>query len=428
MTPRSRFRRSSDVRFSGRKWRAAIVVVAVLGTLVTAPSAFAEPSSLAFKEAQVQQVLAQISSLDASLAQAVEAYNQATAKLAQIESDLSVNTRRLAIARRNLRRSQRELARRLVALYTSGEDQSTLAVLLGATSLDDFITRLDAVDRVSEQDARMQEQIARYRTEVLRRQARLKRARAAQKELVQERAQHKASIESQLAERRQLVASIRSEIERIKAEEARRQAELERQARERARRQAAAASFTPEIATQESSGGSESSGSSGSSGSSESSASSESSDTSSSAAPSESSDSSDSSAGSSSESSSPPPPVSAPSRAGVVEIAMRYLGVPYKWGGASPSEGFDCSGFVMYVFAQVGVSLPHGVAAQYAMGTPVSRSALQPGDMVAFDGLGHDGIYIGGNQFIHAPHTGDVVKISSLTGWYASTYVGARRY
>jgi cell wall-associated NlpC family hydrolase len=106
---------------------------------------------------------------------------------------------------------------------------------------------------------------------------------------------------------------------------------------------------------------------------------------------------------------------------------MQYLGTPYVWGGASPS-GFDCSGFVMYVFAQVGVSLPHGVAAQYGMGIPVARSQLQPGDMVAFDGLGHNGIYIGGNQFIHSPHTGDVVKISSMTGWYASSYVGARRF
>ena len=105
---------------------------------------------------------------------------------------------------------------------------------------------------------------------------------------------------------------------------------------------------------------------------------------------------------------------------------MRYLGVPYRWGGASPS-GFDCSGLVMYVFAQVGVSLPHSSYAQYGMGVPVARSQLQPGDLVFFDGLGHVGIYVGGGSFIHAPHTGDVVKISSLTGWYASEYVGARR-
>jgi peptidoglycan DL-endopeptidase CwlO len=109
-----------------------------------------------------------------------------------------------------------------------------------------------------------------------------------------------------------------------------------------------------------------------------------------------------------------------------VAIAMRYLGVPYVWGGASPS-GFDCSGLVMYVFAQVGVSLPHGSVAQYGYGVPVSRGDLQPGDLVFFYDLGHVGIYVGGGQFIHAPHTGDVVKISSLSGYYASVYVGARR-
>jgi cell wall-associated NlpC family hydrolase len=111
---------------------------------------------------------------------------------------------------------------------------------------------------------------------------------------------------------------------------------------------------------------------------------------------------------------------------GVVGIAMQYLGTPYVYGGASPA-GFDCSGFVMYVFAQIGVSLPHNAAAQYGYGMPVSRDQLQPGDLVFFNGLGHDGIYIGGGQFIHSPHTGDVVKISSISGWYSSTWVGARR-
>ena len=120
-----------------------------------------------------------------------------------------------------------------------------------------------------------------------------------------------------------------------------------------------------------------------------------------------------------------PKPMSLAQRA--VTIARGQLGVPYRWGGASPA-GFDCSGLVMYAFAQVGVSLPHNAAMQYAYGSAVSRSALAPGDVVFFNGLGHNGIYIGGGQFIHAPHTGDVVKISGLNdSWYASTYVGARR-
>jgi cell wall-associated NlpC family hydrolase len=112
----------------------------------------------------------------------------------------------------------------------------------------------------------------------------------------------------------------------------------------------------------------------------------------------------------------------------VVGIALQYLGIPYVWGGASPSAGFDCSGFVQYIYAQVGVYLPHHAASQYNYGVPVSREQLAPGDLVFFDGLGHVGIYIGDGQFVHAPHTGDVVKISSLyDSWYASTWYGARR-
>jgi peptidoglycan DL-endopeptidase CwlO len=367
-------------------WWASFLVFAFLGALFAAPTTQAEPSSIASKEAEVQSVLAQIESLDASLGTAIEAYNLATARLEQVRSDLRQNTHHLVIARATLKRSQEALADRLVALYTSGDDSSTLAVLLGATSLDDFLNRLETVDRVSDQDTRVLKEVVRSRTEVRRRQVRLKHARATAEQLVAERAAHRRSIEQQLAERRQLAASIRSEIERMKAEEARRQAELARQARERAAEAAAAPVFESAATPSSDSSSSESS-----------------------SAP-----------------AAAPAPVGTPSRGGVVGIAMQYLGTPYVWAGASPS-GFDCSGFVMYVFAQVGVSLPHSSYAQYGMGVGISRSQLQPGDLVFFDGLGHVGIYIGGNQFIHSPHTGDVVKISSMTGWYSSTFVGGRR-
>ena len=115
-----------------------------------------------------------------------------------------------------------------------------------------------------------------------------------------------------------------------------------------------------------------------------------------------------------------------PTHGGVVSVALSQLGTPYVWGGAAPG-GFDCSGLVAWSYAQVGVSLPHSSYALYGYGVPVSQAELAPGDLVFFDGLGHVGIYIGGGQFIHAPHTGTVVQISSLTGWYAATYDGARR-
>jgi cell wall-associated NlpC family hydrolase len=109
-----------------------------------------------------------------------------------------------------------------------------------------------------------------------------------------------------------------------------------------------------------------------------------------------------------------------------VALARRELGVPYVWGGESPS-GFDCSGLVAYVYGRLGVRLPRVASDQYRAGRHVSRSMLRPGDLVFFHGLGHVGIYTGEGRFIHAPHTGDVVRISTLSGWYDETYAGASR-
>jgi peptidoglycan hydrolase CwlO-like protein len=107
-----------------------------------------------------------------------------------------------------------------------------------------------------------------------------------------------------------------------------------------------------------------------------------------------------------------------PEQLAVVRATMRWLGVPYVWGGASPS-GFDCSGLVTYVYAQFGAKLPHGATMQARLGDPVPLDRLQPADLVFFGSpafYNHVGIYVGGGLFIEAPHTGDVVKVSLLAG------------
>jgi peptidoglycan DL-endopeptidase CwlO len=360
---------------SGRRRQAQAFLFGVAALLLAATAAQADPGTVAAKQAQAQQVLAQIQQIDNNLGAAVEAYNLANVRLHKIEGDQRENRRQLKVARSNLKVAQKSLAARLVSAYTSNEDNSTLSVLLGSTSLDDLLNRIEAVNSTSQQDANIVQQVTTFKATVQHQRAQLQKAHAEQQHIVAEKAAQKRHIESQLASRRQLLSSIKGEIVRIKAAEAAQQRMLAAAARSRlAGAQPVSASgvgvsaSTPEGSTVA------------------------------------------------------PPNV----HGGVVGIAMQYLGVPYVWGGSSP-RGFDCSGLVMYVFAQIGVSLPHSSYAMFGMGTPVSISQLQPGDLVFFSGASHMGIYIGSGQFIHAPHTGDVVKISSLSGYYSSNFAGGRR-
>jgi cell wall-associated NlpC family hydrolase len=105
--------------------------------------------------------------------------------------------------------------------------------------------------------------------------------------------------------------------------------------------------------------------------------------------------------------------------------ALQQIGVPYVWGGATPS-GFDCSGLVMWLWAKHGFALPHFAASQFHMGPFITKGELRPGDLVFFHHLGHVAIYIGNGWVVHAPHTGDWVRMERLSlGWFQATYVGA---
>jgi|SoiMethySBSTD1v2_1073268.scaffolds.fasta_scaffold33299_5 cell wall-associated NlpC family hydrolase len=353
----------------------ALVSALVIALAVTAASS-AEPTQIGSKRAEAQQVLAQINAMDAQLEKAVEAWNGANVRLDQIKHDLAVNRARLETAKKNLAKARGRVSERVVALYTSNSPDA-LSIILGASSLGDLIERLDSANRIAQDDARIAAEVTRYRNEVQDRQQALVKAEADQEKVVAERAAQRASIQSQLAQRQALYSSIKDQIAKLEAAERERQARLAAQAKAAAREQSQQPAPAPAPAGEPSGG-------------------------------------------------IPAPPPS--SHSGVVSIALQYLGVPYVWGGASPS-GFDCSGLTMYAYAKVGVYLPHNAAMQYGMGTPVARSQLAPGDLVFFNGLSHVGMYIGGGRFVHAPHTGDVVKISSLSEyWYSATYVGARRY
>ena len=113
----------------------------------------------------------------------------------------------------------------------------------------------------------------------------------------------------------------------------------------------------------------------------------------------------------------------------LIEIAKLYIGTPYVYGGTSPA-GFDCSGFVKYVYSKVGIELPRTSTGQANAGTYVTRENLQPGDIVCFgygSYIGHVGIYIGDGQFIHSPRSGLTVCASSIDGNFGGPFRYARR-
>jgi peptidoglycan DL-endopeptidase CwlO len=368
--------------------RSGLVLLLALGlAALVAATARAHPTpQIRAERAHQRTVMAEVNQIGAQLQKVEDQAWNAKQRVVQVNQSLRRNEFRLRIARGNLKAAQKRLMQRMYSLYVNGAP-STVDVLAGAHSISQMISRAESAQVLSNQDAALGKQALSFRNAVQHREQQLqqlKRQREAAFHRFQAEQRTKAA---ELARQKQLLASIHTTLSHLVAQE---------QARERAAKAAALARLKAELAERAREKA---------------------------AAATQAAQSS-----SSTQPSIVPPPVSIPvgsSGAGhpqAASIALRYLGVPYVWGGASPS-GFDCSGLVMYVYAQLGISLPHYTVAQWNATQPVSSPA--PGDLVFFNGLGHVGIYIGGGRFVDAPHTGSVVRIDTLSNF--GGYDGARR-
>jgi peptidoglycan DL-endopeptidase CwlO len=338
------------------------------------------------QQAHARSVLAEVNRIGRNLQVVEDESWNAKQRLERVKQGLRRNEYKLRLARGNFHAAQKQLMARLYSLYVDGAP-SAIEVLAGAKSFSQLIDRAESAQVLSNQDAALGQEALHFEHAVQRRERQLqglKRRRAA---AVAELAAKQRTVQSALAQQKRLLASIHTTIQHLQAQEAAREARLRAEAEARLRQQLAQQRAARAAAARAAQQLPSSSGVA-------------------------------------------PPPVNIPvGNPGVghpeaAQIALRYLGVPYVWGGASPS-GFDCSGLVMYVYAQLGISLPHYTVAQWNATEPISESQMEPGDLVFFNGLGHVGIYIGGGQFVDAPHTGSVVRIDSLGNF--GGFDGARR-
>ncbi len=369
----------------------AVALAALVLALVAAlpVPASAQRADISSKRAQAEAARAEMARLGEELTPAIERYNQAVLELDQVEEDIAFNRRMIRITKDNLRTTQGELHRKLEQSYRVGEPD-LLSSILGQESLSEVLAVSELFTRTQTQAGDLVQGLQADRRSLNERQGKLDRQEARAKELRAQREAERAAIEQGIAQQQSLAAGLEDEIAQLIAEEQARQ--------ERIRQQALAALAAQEAANQGGGGGGGDIALGGSA------------------------DLGDAAAA---VQAIELPPTDGSIGAQAVSVAMQFLGTPYVWGGESPS-GFDCSGLTKYAYAQVGVGLSHFTGSQWNEGVRVPADQLLPGDLVFYrPDLGHMGMYIGGGQYIHAPQTGDVVKISSMSS--RSDYQGAVR-
>ena len=373
--------------------RSGLVLLCTLGlaALVAATARAHSTPQIRAERAHERTVMAEVSQIGVQLQKAEDRAWNAQQQVVQVNHSLRQNQYKLRVARGNLKAAQKRVMTRMYSLYVNGAP-STVDVIAGASSISEMISRAESAQVLSNQDAALGKQALSFARAVQHREQQLRQLKRKREAALHVFLAQKRRKASELAREKQLLASIHTNLQHLVAQE---------QARERAARAAALARLRAALAAQARKKAAEAA-----------------------AAQQQQQQSTPSSTPTTIVQPPGPPVVS--NGAGhpqAASIALRYLGVPYVYGGASPSPGFDCSGLVMYVYAQLGISLPHYTVAQWNATQPVSSPS--PGDLVFFDGLGHVGIYIGNGQMVDAPHTGSVVRIDSISGF--GSYNGARR-
>lgn len=358
----------------------------LLALALVAPSvALASPTNAKIDAARQKATDARdrLDELSADLEERTEEYLEAEDALERTKTEIRMNEVDLRLAEEDLARETAQLNDRVASIYRNG-DVDWISVILGVSSFQDFVTRLDLMQRIGDSDALVVARVKDARARLASIRASLENRKTEQSTLKRDAEEKFKRLESAVTAQEQYIASLDATLKKLVAEERARQ---ERVARERAAEQAARAA----AAGKSGRGGRQ----------------------------------------------FDPAALGKP-HSEVVSIARRYVGTtPYVWGGTTPS-GFDCSGLVLYCYREIGIALPRTSRQQYKVGAfipPDRLDLLAPGDLVFFGRNGdpgrihHVGIYIGGGDMIHAPQTGEMVSVASLTGRIASRgdYVGAVR-
>ncbi len=350
--------------------RAGAITAAGLCVALAVPAitpASAAPQTAADTATKIVGVQRTLHGLTLKIEATVEQYNSARLALAAAQHNSAVANAKAQRAYRLYLSKRTMLSGYAVSAYTSGTDGSLEAMITSTPA--DYLDRLSTLDEVSQRQAEIVTSVDEAHQGYLGQVAAAQAAARSASQVTQHIAATKSSIESQIATQRGMLTALQAE-----------QLNLSRlAARQQAAKSTAAAAATRAAARRIQAVTRSVSGSPGFS---------------------------------ASPGSYPSVPVSGRATAAVA-AARSVLGRPYVWGAAGPGS-FDCSGLTMWAWAHAGVSLPHSAAAQYGSGAHVSQSALQPGDLLFFySPISHVGMYIGGGLMIHAPHTGDVVRIAT---------------